>query len=99
MNLTETIKLQIGLDLHREETLAKLKEDPDFIQAAFDIFHWQHGGTNFTSMLYSLFQKADSSNKSKLGQVYPYNKLAIDVWNSFETQEEFFNYFEVGARK
>ncbi|MBE7117316.1 hypothetical protein FT641_27075 [Bacillus paranthracis] len=35
-------------------------------------FEWRYkDGTNFTSVLFALIQKADSSNFTKLAQVYP----------------------------
>lgn len=45
-----------------------------------EIRTWQNGGTNFTSLLFTLMQKADRVNFEKLRTSFPDEALALESW-------------------
>lgn len=47
-----------------------------------DIPHWQDDGSNFTSLLLQLIQKADNHNKYKIAQSYPNEVEAFRQWEA-----------------
>ena len=53
-------------------------------KAVKELYYWQDNkgeGTNFHSLLYTLFQKADSENRIKLGVGFPNEHYALHLWN------------------
>lgn len=64
---------------------------PDITEEAKQLWDWQHGGSSFYCMLYTLFQKADASNKQKLATAFPNHWLALEEWNKSPNYgEDFF---------
>jgi hypothetical protein len=51
-----------------------------------ELFHWQRNSsaTNFTALLYDLFQKADAENTNKLAKAYPKHQAALTLWKLSE---------------
>ena len=47
-----------------------------------DIPHWQSGSDNFTSLLFSMIQKADPHNKQKLRSLWPDEVAALMYWQA-----------------
>jgi len=45
---------------------------------AVDVWSWQHGGDSFSSMLLSLFTKADPGNQKRLENSFP--ELTSSYW-------------------
>lgn len=79
-----------------DEKISVLKDDPELLQAARQLHHWQYRqGTNFSSMLYELIAKADASNKAKIAKGF-YNEVAVFMmWQSCARPEEFFKLFGI----
>jgi len=73
--------------------MPRLKEiNPDLIEAITQLYWWQYSSdtTNFSSLLYRMFQKADASNLQKLRRGFPAQYMAWKLWNSFGDQDHFF---------
>lgn len=45
------------------------------------IKYWQEGGTNFTSMLFTLIAKADHENRERLRVAFP---DVVEAWESWQ---------------
>lgn len=64
------------------------KKTDSYLKACFDLALWQRqGGTNFTSKLYSLINKADVYNKEHLRQGFPVHVAAYESWYNSEDGE------------
>ena len=65
---------------------------PEFREAVMQLFYWQYGSSrdNFSSILYMLMQKADSSNQAKFQRGFPNEFLAWQCWQRSEDPEAFF---------
>ncbi len=59
-------------------------------EAVVELYQWQNGGTNFTSMLYTLIQKADPRNQERISLAYPDEVVAFLMWQGSENEAEFF---------
>jgi hypothetical protein len=62
-------------------------------KAREQLYFWQYsneGGSNFTALVYLLFQKADASNLVKLQRGFPAEAQAFREWNAAESQEACF---------
>lgn len=68
-------------------------EECTFEQAIQRLWDWQHGGTSFSSMLFSLIHKADSENHRRLYQAFPVHFTTWQLWNNYESQDKFFDEF------
>lgn len=69
-----------------------MPEFKDIKHAIAELYYWQYGGgTNFTSMLFTLLQKADVTNRWKLEQVFLAEVTAWKMWCAAPSQTEFFN--------
>ncbi len=68
------------------------KPEGQLLRAVKELHYWQYGPnpTNFTSMLYLMFQKADSLNKVRLTIAFPFEALAYKEWCESTSQDEFF---------
>lgn len=62
------------------------------MRGARDIHYWQYGKdpSNFNSMLLTLLQKADPTNRSKIGLMWPHLYEAWLEWNACESQDAYF---------
>jgi hypothetical protein len=58
--------------------------------AVHRLYDWQHGGTSFSSLLFTLLQKADSDNQMRLGKAFPMQFIAWTTWKMAPSQKEFF---------
>ena len=69
-------------------------------EAVKELYFWQFGTnpTNFTAQLYSLFQKADMSNKARLSAVFPFEAEALKRWEIAKDQNEFFALWGLGVK-
>jgi hypothetical protein len=66
----------------------------EFLEAIHRLFYWQYGSeASFSGGLYSLFQKADISNRAKLKRGFPHEHEAWTQWNAHRSQDEFFAQF------
>lgn len=63
-----------------------------YLDAVKHVHYWQYGQnpTNFTSLLFRLFQKADACNKARLGRAFPIEMCAYMEWYECESQDKFF---------
>lgn len=60
-------------------------------EAAKEIYYWQYSNTNsFMNNLISLFHKADFNNKHRLAKGFPWVRMAYELWEGADTQDEFF---------
>lgn len=57
-----------------------------------ELYFWKRNlaATNFTAQLYSLMQKADVRNYHRLRQVFPFEAQALELWQSSEDEDTFF---------
>ena len=48
------------------------------------LYNWQYQAhsTSFTSLLYTMFQKADKDNRARLTIAFPDEAHALNLWNS-----------------
>lgn len=62
------------------------------LEAVRRLHFWQYGNNpdNFTSMLYTMFGKADALNRSRLAMVFPAEYWAWREWQDSPSQDEFF---------
>ena len=52
-------------------------------KAVKELYYWQYNkgeGTNFHSILFTLFQKADPQNRMKLEKGFPEEATALALW-------------------
>ncbi|MEO5348842.1 MAG: hypothetical protein H7836_04275 [Magnetococcus sp. YQC-3] len=61
-----------------------------FEKAVEHLYYWQHGGDSFACMLFTLMQKADEDNQRRLYQGFPVHFTTWQLWNNYETQDDFF---------
>lgn len=57
--------------------------DENYKKAVKELYSWQYNkgeGSNFHSILYSLFQKADLVNRMKLERGFPDESKALNDW-------------------
>ncbi len=68
-------------------------------RAVKELYFWQYGTnpTNFTTVLYTLFSKADPSNQYKLSLGFPWEYEAFKQWNDSPDAEAFFAKFGFGS--
>lgn len=59
----------------------------DKVQLAREIEHWQNGGTNFNSLLFTLIQKADHENTEKIRLGFPDHVDALCEWMNSDQPE------------
>ncbi len=59
-------------------------ESEEQVRAIHQLFYWQQdpNATNFSALLYTLFQKADPENLEKLSKGFPEQAQAIRRWNA-----------------
>lgn len=65
----------------------------DITLAVKELFYWQYNraeDTNFSSLLYNLFQKADQQNLAKLTRGFPHEAIAWNLWRSAPNEDVFF---------
>ncbi|RYZ78273.1 MAG: hypothetical protein EOP04_30035 [Proteobacteria bacterium] len=72
--------------------IAFIKETRKKISAAADLHYWQYGKnpSNFNSMLLTLLQKSDPSNRHKISKMWPELYAAWQEWNETASQDEYF---------
>jgi hypothetical protein len=66
-------------------------------EMAIRVFAWEHGGTNFTSQLFSLYRKADPINATKLLVAFPEEIKALNEFFACKNAQEFYNRYEIGS--
>lgn len=68
------------------------------VRAVKELYYWQHGSnpTNFTALLYTLFQKGSGGNRERLALGFPWEFEAWKQWNASPTEDEFFAKFSFG---
>lgn len=64
----------------------------DNYYARKQLYYWQYGSgrTNFHSILYLLFQKADPTNYNKLKRGFPEEASAYEEWIDAPSQDKLF---------
>lgn len=85
----------------KAETICRIYNIPrdSFRYACQELFYWQYApGTNFSSLLYSLFQKADPINREKLLRGFPEYSLAHSLWKACENTDQFCKFADVGFK-
>lgn len=71
----------IYVSSERKQGLEDVEINKDLEKAVRELYHWQYGDSdNFHSILYTLFKKADSSNKIKLRRGFPDEAMALELW-------------------
>jgi hypothetical protein len=59
-------------------------------EMATRVWYWQRGGDNFTSLLFTLYRKADPENATKLLCAFPEEIKALNEWLTSETPRAFY---------
>ena len=62
-----------------------------------EIPHWRNGGTNFTSQLLLLIQKADPANRHKIALAFPDEVQAFKEWDALGWRKEIEGEPEIGT--
>lgn len=64
-------------------TVQQVRETEEYRNAVFQLFHWQYGHepTNFHSLLYCLFRKADCNNRKRLNSAFLPEAVAMKDWD------------------
>lgn len=68
------------------------------ILAVERLYWWQHGGTNFTSLLYDLIAKADNENKERIRLAFPHEVKAYLEWFNMPSAEDFYKKYNLGVK-
>ena len=79
------------------ERIKVIRKATRFRQAVERLWYWQHGDnpTNFTSLLFTLMQKADAENFARLALAFPEESMAYKLWCASESSPEFFRKFGI----
>jgi len=64
-----------------------IKKYSDAVQL---LWSWQHGGDSFTCNLFSLYAKADQTNKLSLESIFPIETIVYNDWFNYNDSNEFF---------
>jgi len=69
----------------------------EYLEAVRRLHFWQYGNnpTNFTSMLYSMFQKADVRNIARLARAFPVEAAVYLEWYEAPSENEFFKRYNL----
>jgi hypothetical protein len=94
----------VGTDRCERHAAALLRERlmaaQDLKEAVEDLYYWQFGtamGTadNFSSLLFTMMQKADAGNIVRLAIAFPHEFRAFREWQRAEDPAVFFDSFGV----
>lgn len=89
---TENLELLKFFYMIYENSVSKT----ELLEAIQDLYYWQYPKytDNFTSLLYSLFEKADRDNSLKLQKGFPAQAIAYNLWHTSINQDVFFEFFK-----
>lgn len=59
-------------------------------QALLRLRYWRQGGTNFTSLLFSLISKSDPDNLERIALGFPFEVLVWQEWQASKDEIEYF---------
>lgn len=62
----------------------------EYKEACLNLRAWQFGGSNFTSLLYTLINKADPVNRAKIRRSYPVEVTVYEDWQKSPDEKDFF---------
>jgi hypothetical protein len=89
------MKVFFKTHINNGSMLTEMLARKELHHAIKELYFWQYGdGTNFNSLLYNLFRKADIGNFSKLSKGFPEFAVAYLLWYNSNDSEQFFKHYD-----